>query len=106
MRAALYRTTGPPERCSRSSSSILPSPAPGQVRVRITGSGINPTDSKARAGRPAPDGFQIPHHDGAGGIDALGPGVLGLAMGQRVWIHLAAFGNRVRDRRDERGRAR
>ena len=42
---------------------------------------------------PAPgQGFQIPHHDGAGEIDAVGPGVDHERVGQRVWVWMAAFG--------------
>ena len=95
MRAALYETTGP--------SSVLevreidrPEPGPGEVRVRIEASGINPTDWKTRAGMTARpiDGFQVPHHDGVGVIDAVGEGVTDGRIGQRVWTYMAAFGNR------------
>jgi NADPH2:quinone reductase len=71
-----------------------PEPGPGEVRVRIEASGVNPTDWKSRAGStPRPiDGFQIPQHDGAGVIDAVGEGVNSSRNGQRVWIWLAAAG--------------
>jgi NADPH2:quinone reductase len=71
-----------------------PEPGPGQVRVRIEVSGVNPTDWKSRGGatrRPI-SGFQIPHHDGAGVIDAVGAGVDPGRVGQRVWTWLAAYG--------------
>ncbi len=74
-----------------------PSPGPGQVRVRVAVSGVNPTDWKARSGAvPMPqnagDGwFQVPHHDGAGVIDAVGAGVDPARVGERVWVLLAAF---------------
>jgi NADPH:quinone reductase len=57
---------------------------------------VNPTDWKARSGAtPRPmDGFQIPHHDGAGVIDAVGDGVDADRIGQRVWTWLAAAGRR------------
>ena len=73
-----------------------PEPGPGQVRVKIAASGINPTDWKARSGMtPRPiDGFQIPHHDGAGVIDAVGEGVDPARNGQRVWVVMAAAGSR------------
>jgi NADPH2:quinone reductase len=59
-------------------------------------SAINPTDYKSRSGAtPRPmDGFQIPHHDGAGVIDAVGDGVDPARVGQRVWTWLAAAGRR------------
>ncbi|MFF7683450.1 NADPH:quinone reductase [Microbacterium sp. NPDC007973] len=70
----------------------LPEPGPGEVRVRITVSGVNPTDWKAResAGRPLPFDEIIPNQDGAGIVDAVGPGVSTLSTGQRVWVYLAA----------------
>lgn len=73
-----------------------PEPGPGEVRVRLRVSGINPTDWKTRGGlTPRPvDGFQIPHHDGAGQIDAVGEGVDPGRVGQRVWVWFAAFGRR------------
>lgn len=70
----------------------LPEPGPGEVRVRITVSGVNPTDWKAResAGRPLPFDEITPNQDGAGIVDAVGSGVDGLQAGQRVWVYLAA----------------
>ena len=96
MRAALYRRNGPSDEVLQVDQLVRPEPAAGQVRVRIVTSGINPTDWRTRAGHTdrVPDGFQIPHQDGAGTVDALGSGVTGLAVGQRVWLFLAAFGNR------------
>jgi len=73
-----------------------PEPGPGEVRVRVHVSGVNPTDCKGRSGAtPRPiDGFQIPHHDGAGVIDAVGAGVRPGRVGQRVWVWFAAAGQR------------
>ncbi len=95
MRAALYRETGDAS-VIRIEDVETPAPGPGEVRVRMTWSGVNPTDWKSRSGATgaAPDGFQIPHQDGAGVIDALGDGVEDRAVGQRVWLYLAAFANR------------
>jgi NADPH:quinone reductase len=68
-------------------------PAPGDVRVRIVVSGVNPTDWKSRLGsgdRAAPPFPEVtPNQDGAGVIDALGDGVVDLAVGDRVWVFLA-----------------
>jgi len=56
-----------------------PEPGPGEVRVRIAASAVNPTDTKARAGRKGSMAMQfprvIPHQDGAGTIDRVGRGV-------------------------------
>jgi NADPH2:quinone reductase len=94
MRAALYDHYGPAREVLRVEDIERPEPGPGEVRVRIEASGVNPTDWKSRAGAtPRPiDGFQIPHHDGAGVIDAVGEGVNSSRNGQRVWIWLAAAG--------------
>jgi NADPH2:quinone reductase len=73
-----------------------PTPGPGEVLVKVGLSGVNPTDWKSRSGAtPRPiDGFQIPHHDGAGVIEAVGDGVDPARAGQRVWLWLAAAGRR------------
>lgn len=72
----------------------VPEPVAGEVRVRVVVSGVNPTDWKARAGarpgRPTPFPEVVPDQDGAGVVDAVGPGVAGLGVGDRVWVFLAA----------------
>jgi NADPH:quinone reductase len=96
MRAALYRGTGAAADVLTVEEIGRPEPGPGEVLVRVHASAINPTDWKTRAGataRPV-DGFQVPHQDGAGVIEAVGPGVDPARVGQRVWLWLAAFGNR------------
>lgn len=67
-------------------------PGPGEVRVRIVVSGVNPTDWKARASSSS-SSFErrVPNQDGAGIVDALGSGVTGLAVGDRVWLWDAAY---------------
>jgi NADPH:quinone reductase len=94
MKAALYRTTGPAADVLTVEDIERPEPGPGEVLVRVHASGVNPTDWKIRAGATARpiDGFQIPHQDGAGIIEAVGEGVDPARVGQRVWLWLAAFG--------------
>ncbi len=96
MRAALYRETGKAADVLHIEEIPRPEPGPGEVAVRVYASGINPTDYKARSGAvPRPiDDFQIPHQDGAGVIEAVGPGVDPGRVGQRVWLFLAAAGRR------------
>jgi NADPH2:quinone reductase len=96
MRAALFDRHGPASEVLRVDDVERPEPGPGQVRVRIEASGINPTDWKSRSGAtPRPmAGFQIPHHDGAGVIDAVGEGVDPGRIGERVWLWMAAAGRR------------
>jgi NADPH2:quinone reductase len=96
MKAALYRITGPAAAVLTVEEIERPEPGPGEVLVRVHASGVNPTDWKIRAGAtPRPiDGFQIPHQDGAGVIEAVGAGVDPARVGERVWLWLAAFGRR------------
>jgi NADPH:quinone reductase len=96
MRAALYDDYGQAREVLRVEDIEQPEPGPGQVRVRVEASGVNPTDWKSRIGAtPRPiDGFQIPHHDGAGVIDAVGDGVDPRRNGERVWLWLAAASQR------------
>jgi NADPH:quinone reductase len=96
VRAALYDQYGPAGEVLRVEDIDCPEPGPGEVRVRIEASGVNPTDWKSRSGStPRPiDEFQIPHHDGAGVIDAIGQGVDSSRNGQRVWIWFAAANRR------------
>lgn len=76
-----------------------PTPAAGEVRIRLVASGINPGDVKKRQdeygyGMSYPK--VIPHSDGAGVIDAVGSGVASSRIGERVWCYGAqsyrAFG--------------
>jgi NADPH:quinone reductase len=96
VRAALYDQYGPAREVLRVEEIERPEPGPGEVRVRIEASGVNPTDWKSRGGStPRPiDGFQIPHHDGTGVIDAVGEGLDASRNGQRVWLWLAAASRR------------
>ena len=80
-------------------------PGPGEVRVRIHRSGVNPTDWKSRAG-DAPgtpvDPAQTPNQDGSGVVDAVGQGVENALLGLRVWIWEAAHGRPEGLRRSSR----
>ncbi|GAB3582716.1 NADPH:quinone reductase [Amycolatopsis endophytica] len=93
MRAIVYSGTGP--------SSVLrlvdrpePSAGPGEVVVRVVRSGVNPTDWKHRsgAGLSDPVGEVAPGQDGAGIVEAVGPGVGHVGVGDRVWLLLARNG--------------
>ena len=94
MRAAIYERYGKAREVLAVREIDRPEPGPGEVRVRVEFSGVNPTDWKSRSGltaRPI-DGFQVPHQDGAGVIDAVGAGVDPARVGERVWIWFAASG--------------
>ena len=96
MRAASYDRYGPAAEVLTVREVDRPAPGAGEVLVKVACSGVNPTDWKSRSGAtPRPiDGFQIPHHDGAGVIEAVGDGVDPARTGQRVWLWLAAAGRR------------
>jgi NADPH2:quinone reductase len=96
VRAASYDRYGPAAEVLTVREVDRPAPAAGEVLVKVALSGVNPTDWKSRSGAtPRPiDGFQIPHHDGAGVIEAVGDGVDRARVGQRVWLWLAAAGRR------------
>jgi NADPH2:quinone reductase len=63
------------------------------VRVKIEASGVNPSDTYARAGNQAPMAFPrvVPHQDGAGVIEAVGKGVPHDRVGERVWVYEATW---------------
>jgi NADPH2:quinone reductase len=89
MRAAFYTEQGAAHDVLRLGEQPTPEPGPGEVRVRLRTSGVNPSDWKVRRGgfgRGLMAPLIIPHSDGAGDIDAVGPGVTGRSIGERVWI--------------------
>ncbi|MBL7261084.1 NADPH:quinone reductase [Paractinoplanes lichenicola] len=93
MKAIIYSDNGGPD-VLRLVDREPPAPGPGEVRVRVAVSGVNPTDWKTRAGATNPKQFPevTPHLDGAGVIDATGPGVDAGRVGERVWLFMATAG--------------
>ena len=90
MLAARYDRAGTAAEVLRVEEIPRPEPGPGEVRVRVAVSGVNPTDWKQRTGMTITiDGPRVPNQDGAGTIDAVGPGVDESRVGERVWIYLA-----------------
>jgi NADPH2:quinone reductase len=92
MLAAVYERSGPAREVLEVRELETPEPGPGEVRVRVHVSGVNPTDWKSRSGATAspPRRLQVPNQDGAGVIDAVGQGVPESRIGERVWVLLAA----------------
>jgi NADPH2:quinone reductase len=94
MRAASYTRTGPAAEVLELGELPTPQPGPGEVRVRLAASGVNPSDVKTRAGyrsKELPFARIVPHSDGAGTIDAVGDGVPAARIGERVWTWNAAW---------------
>jgi NADPH:quinone reductase len=91
MKAIAYSAFGAAADVLRPTELPTPDPAAGEVLVKLTHSGVNPSDVKSRAGgRPGmtkpPFALIIPHSDGAGVIEAVGEGVDKARIGQKVWI--------------------
>jgi NADPH2:quinone reductase len=94
MRAGWYERNGAARDVLQVGELPTPNAAPGEVRVRLQTSAVNPSDVKKRAGargQTITDPRIIPHSDGAGVIDQIGPGVAGVQLGERVWLHSAQF---------------
>jgi len=92
MRAVVYDRRGPAREVLKVVDRPIPEPGPGEVRIKIAVSALNPTDIKARSlwlGQSAiPFPLVIPHRDGAGIIDKVGAGVDPSRVGERVWTSL------------------
>jgi NADPH:quinone reductase len=90
MRAAWYEKQGPAREVLTVGEMPDPIPGPGEIRIRIAASGINPGDIKKRQ-----DSFGIgmayprviPHSDGAGRVDKVGDGVSSEWLGRPVWCY-------------------
>ena len=94
MHAAFYEGTGPASDVLHVGEMATPIPGPGEVRVRVSWSGVNPSDVKARAGlrsKTLPFPRIIPHSDGSGVIDQVGPNVPSTRIGERVWVWNAGW---------------
>lgn len=95
MLAAYYDRQGPARDVLQLGELPDPEPGPGEVRVRVRASAVNPSDTKSRSGwggAPMPFERIVPHQDGAGVIDAVGPGVDAARVGERVWVYEAQRG--------------
>lgn len=86
MRAAWYEKQGPPAESLVVGDMPEPTPGPGEMRIRVAASGVNPGDVKKRqdtfgVGMPYPR--VVPHSDGAGVVDQVGDGVDSRWIGAR-----------------------
>jgi len=92
MKAVYFDSHGGPE-VLKVGQRPDPLPGPGEVRVRIRAAALNHLDIFVRDGMesvrtPLP---QIPGGDGAGEIESIGPGVDGVAPGDRVLIQPGVY---------------
>ena len=92
MYAAWYEKNGPAAEVLKLGELPDPVPAPGEVRVRLHASAVNPSDVKARGGsRKIAWERIIPNSDGAGIIDRVGAGVDPSRIGEHVWTYNAQW---------------
>jgi NADPH:quinone reductase-like Zn-dependent oxidoreductase len=97
MKAAWFESFGSPADSLVIGDIEKPSVKAGEVLVKMKTSGVNPSDTKKRAGafpNLLDAGYVIPHSDGAGIIEAVGEGVDSSRIGQRVWVYQAQYGRR------------
>lgn len=97
MRAAWYETFGAARDVLKVGELDTPTAGPGEVLIRLHASGVNPSDTKKRAGSfPTllDAGLVIPNSDGAGIVAAVGDGVRSGRIGERVWVYQAQFARR------------
>jgi NADPH2:quinone reductase len=98
MRACWFKKFGPAREVLTMGEQPKPVPAPGEVLVRMSTTGVNPSDVKKRAGafpNLLDAGLVIPHSDGAGVIEAVGEKVSADRVGERVWVYQAQFARQL-----------
>src|ERR1700681_2938691 len=88
MKAVWYERTGAAPDVLTFGDMPTPVAGPGEVRIRLEASGVNPADVGRRAGSYHALEYPrvIPNSDGAGIIDQVGDGVTRLGVGERVWL--------------------
>eukprot|EP01048_Picozoa_sp_COSAG05_P025670 COSAG05_NODE_6641_length_927_cov_0.879227_1_plen_208_part_10 len=99
-RAVVVSEYGAPE-VMKVTTKEIPAPAAGQVQIRVEAAGVNPSDTYQRLG-PAGPWASLPHllpklpytpgKDSAGIVTALGEGVAGLSIGDRVYTNGSVTG--------------
>ena len=88
MKAAFFREHGGPEKIEYGELPA-PTPGPGQVRIRVRAGALNHLDIFVRKGIPGIP-VALPHvmgSDGAGVVDATGPGVSRVKAGDEVVLN-------------------
>jgi NADPH:quinone reductase len=93
MRAVEISQPGGPE-VLRLTERPVPVPAAGEIVIRLAYAGVNRPDALQRAGAyaPPPSASDLPGLEGAGEVVAIGAGVSGLSVGERVCALLPGGG--------------
>jgi NADPH:quinone reductase-like Zn-dependent oxidoreductase len=84
MKTIRFHEYGDPGDVLRLEDAEVPSPGPGRIRVRVQACGLNPADwglCRGLFAKDLPRGIGL---DVAGTVDALGEGVTGVGLGDRV----------------------
>jgi len=97
MKAVWYTHQGAADAVLQYGEQPAPTAGPGEVRVQLHTSGVNPADMYRRSGPryPLEGALVIPHSDGSGLVDEIGPGVDQAWLGRRVWLHNGQRNGRV-----------
>lgn len=88
MKAVWYDELGPAREVLQHGELDTPDAGPGEVRVKLEASGVNPADVKRRGQGTYGMEFPriVPNSDGAGIVDQVGEGADEALLGQRVWL--------------------
>ena len=96
MKAVWYERNGAAREVLQIGTLADPTPASGELLIRVRATGVNPSDTKGRLGTGGvgimPFPRIIPHQDGAGEVVAAGSPDLAHRVGERVWFYEAQFG--------------
>jgi NADPH2:quinone reductase len=97
MKAVWYTRQGPAHEVLQLGEQPESHAGPGEVRVKLHASGINPADIYRRAGQNfvMEGALVIPNSDGAGVVDEAGPGAARELIGRRVWLYNGQRNGRV-----------
>lgn len=97
MKAVWYTRQGPAAEVLQYGEQPVPQAGAGEVRVKLEASGVNPADIYRRSGTryPLEGPLVIPHSDGSGIVDQIGPGVDPSWLGRRVWLYNGQRGGRL-----------
>ena len=89
MKAVWYDKQGPAHEVFNYGDLPTPEAGPGEVRIKLEASGVNPSDTYRRAGTVDPMDYPrvIANSDGAGFVDQIGSGAKRFKVGDRVWLY-------------------
>jgi NADPH2:quinone reductase len=89
MKAVWYDRTGPARDVFQYGELPTPKPGRNEALIRLKASGVNPADTYLRRGEAGAMAYPriIPNSDGAGIVEAVGPGAPEALIGRRVWFY-------------------